>query len=76
MKTVIDGGASAIKATLEAQSTTTGRRTARTPQRSIIDPTKGMVIAEAIAAMPPAAEMLARSQPNSAFNGLMKRPSV
>ena len=60
-----DFGVRAMSATLEAQRTTIGSRTVRTPQRSIIDPTNGMVIAEEIAAIPPAAEMLARSQPNS-----------
>jgi hypothetical protein len=35
-----------------------------------------MAIAEEIAARPPAAEMLARSQLKSWFNGLMNKPNV
>jgi len=76
MNTPIELGDIAMSAMLEAESTMTGSRTGRMPHRSISHPTNGIAIADEIAAIPPAAEMLARSQPNSWFSGLMNRPNV
>jgi len=64
MNTMTDVGVSAMSAMLEAQRTMIGSRTVRTPSDpSLIHERNGD--REEIAAMPPAAEMLARSQPNS-----------
>ena len=65
MNTPTEFGVRAMSAMLAAASTMIGSRTDRMPHRSISHPTNGMAIAEEIAARPPAAEMLARSQPNS-----------